>query len=294
VSTPFDPADCIRAERLVCRVAGRVTLALPQFSVRAGERVALIGPNGAGKSTLLRCLVGLARPDEGRLQVLDTVVWRDAAFPGRASSPSEPASPRELRALRAEVGHVMQGLHLVQRLSALENVLIGALARVPGWRSWLRLYPAAEVQAADAALRSVGLGHRAATRSDQLSGGERQKLAIARMLVQQPLLILADEATASLDPQAANEVCQLLARAATRATLVSVVHHPGLLPLLADRVVGLRQGQVVFDLPRTEVDDARLAALYAVPALPASALTPAGDAAVLRASSAWPAGASRP
>ena len=281
------PAELIRAEGLVCRVAGRATLVLPQFSVQAGERVALIGPNGAGKSTLLRCLVGLTRPDEGRLQVLDTLVWQAAGQPGR---PAIAPSPRALRALRARVGHVMQGLHLVQRLSALENVLIGALSRVPGWRSWLRLYPAAEVQAAEAALRSVGLGHRAGTRSDQLSGGERQKLAIARMLLQRPRLILADEATASLDPQAAAEVCQLLAAAG--ATLVSVVHNQALLPLLADRVVGLRQGQVVFDLPRSQVDSSLLAALYAAPAtlaLPATAQpASAGD----RRRSALPLGTS--
>ena len=283
------PAELIRAEGLVCRVAGRATLVLPQFSVQAGERVALIGPNGAGKSTLLRCLVGLARPDEGRLQVLDTLVWQAAGQPGR---PAVAPSPRALRALRARVGHVMQGLHLVQRLSALENVLIGALSRVPGWRSWLRLYPAAEVQAAEAALRSVGLGHRAAARSDQLSGGERQKLAIARMLLQRPRLILADEATASLDPQAAAEVCQLLAGAAAGATLVSVVHNPALLPLLADRVVGLRQGQVVFDLPRSQVDGSLLAALYAAPATPALPATAQAASAGDRRGSALPLGAS--
>ena len=143
---------------------------------------------------------------------------------------------------------------------------------------------------------SVGLAHRARTRSDRLSGGERQKLAIARMLMQRPTLILADEATASLDPQAAAEVCQLLAQAATGATLVSVVHNPALIPLLAHRVVGLKLGQVVFDLPVDQLTEARLDALYAGhcagpgPAddLTLSAASPSDRASPQRAFSATP------
>ncbi len=173
----------------------------------------------------------------------------------------------------------MQGLHLVQRLSALENVLIGALARVPGWRSWLRLYPRTEVAAAEVALLRVGLSGHARRRADQLSGGERQKLAIARMLLQRPRLILADEPTASLDPAAADEICRLLGAAAGGATLVSVVHNPALLPLLAERVIGLKDGRIAFDLPIGQVDDARLAALYQ--AAPARADT-AADRTVTR------------
>lgn len=260
-------APVLRIEGLVCRAGGRVTLTVPAFEVAAGERVALVGPNGAGKSTLLRSLVALVPAAEGRVEVLGTTL----AGPARPDAAA-------LRALRARVGHVMQGLHLVQRLSALENVLVGALARVPGWRSWLRWYPPEELAAAQAALADVGLAGLARTRCDRLSGGERQKVAIARMLLQRPRLILADEPTASLDPQAAADVCRLLAAAAGGATLVSVVHNPALLPVLADRVVGLRAGRIVFDLPRGEVDEARLAALYETAAADAPA-TPA----------AWPA-----
>ena len=260
-------APVLRIEGLVCRAGGRVTLTVPAFEVAAGERVALVGPNGAGKSTLLRSLVALVPAAEGRVEVLGTTL----AGPARPDAAA-------LRALRARVGHVMQGLHLVQRLSALENVLVGALARVPGWRSWLRWYPPEELAAAQAALADVGLAGLARTRCDRLSGGERQKVAIARMLLQRPRLILADEPTASLDPQAAADVCRLLAVAAGGATLVSVVHNPALLPVLADRVVGLRAGRIVFDLPRGEVDEARLAALYETAAADAPA-TPA----------AWPA-----
>ncbi|WP_418316887.1 phosphonate ABC transporter ATP-binding protein [Piscinibacter sakaiensis] len=247
MTAPTDqPAVAISGLR--CRRGGRETLAIDELQITAGERVGLIGPNGAGKSTLLRCLNGLGRAEEGELQVLGRPL---GALRGAA-----------LRALRSEIGHVMQGLHLVARLSALENVLIGALHRVPGWRSWARIYPPADIAAAEAALQRVGLLALAATRADRLSGGERQKLAVARMLLQRPRLILADEPTASLDPQAATEICSLLVDAAGSATLITVVHSPALLPQLADRVIGLRDGRIKFDLLVNQVDSQLLDDLY--------------------------------
>jgi phosphonate transport system ATP-binding protein len=239
----------IDIEHLVCQAGGRTLLDLQRLQVRAGERVAVVGHNGAGKSTLLRCLSGFMPPTHGRVQVLGRPL--DAA-----------PSAGELRALRLEVGQVMQGLHLVQRLSALDNVLIGVLGRVRGWRGWTRVHRAGDVADAQSALAAVGMLAKAAQRADRLSGGERQKVAIARMLMQRPRLILADEPTASLDPLAAAEICSLLARAAQGATLITVVHNPSLLPLLAERVVGLKQGRLAFDKPLADVSDAELARLY--------------------------------
>ena len=247
----------VRAQNLrCCTAAGRLTLDLSQLHIRSGERVAVIGPNGAGKSTLLRCLSGFARPSSGQLEVLG----RDMTVDMRGAG---------LRALRCEIGQVHQGQHLVQRLSALDNVMIGALGRqpgrLPGWRSWLRLHPAAARAQAHQALAAVGLLAHAPTRADQLSGGEQQKLSIARMLMQRPRLILADEPTASLDPTAAREVCRLLRHSAAGATLLVVVHNPDLLPLLADRVIGLQHGRLQFDLRVEQLDAARLEALYHAP-----------------------------
>jgi phosphonate transport system ATP-binding protein len=236
-------------EHLVCQAGERTLLDLHHLQLRAGERVAVVGQNGAGKSTLLRCLSGFVLPTRGRASVLGRRL--DATL-----------SARELRALRLEVGQVMQGLHLVQRLSALDNVLIGALGHVRGWRGWTRVHRPSDVADAEAALAAVGMLAKAGQRADRLSGGERQKVAIARMLMQRPRLILADEPTASLDPLAAAEICSLLARAASGATLLTVVHNPSLLPLLADRVIGLKQGRLVFDQPLADVSDAKLARLY--------------------------------
>jgi len=245
----------ISLQAVTCVAEGRALLDINELSITEGERIAIVGHNGAGKSTLLRLLSGFMRPAHGTLEVL-----------GHALAGPMPAT--ELRALRQKVGQVLQGLHLVARLSALENVLIGGLGRVRGWRGWTRCYPAHETELAAQALQAVALLDRAHTRTDRLSGGEKQKVAIARLLMQRPRLkqrprlILADEPTAALDPSAAAEVCQLLVEAARQATLISVVHNPVLLPLLAGRVIGLRQGRIAFDLPLNDLDHQELANLY--------------------------------
>jgi phosphonate transport system ATP-binding protein len=240
---------CVSLESVLCAVHGRALLEIDHLSVAEGERVAIVGHNGAGKSTLLRLLSGFLQPVHGSVEVLGRTLDR-------------PLPPGELRALRVEVGQVMQGIHLVGRLSALENVLIGSLGWITGWRSWTRCFPANEVANAEGALRAVGLLARADTRADRLSGGERQKVAIARLLMQRSRLILADEPTAALDPSAASDVCRLLVNAAAKASLITVVHNPSLLPLLADRVIGLKMGRIAFDLPPAMVGEQKLVELY--------------------------------
>lgn len=236
---------CVHLQNIYLGAGQQRLLEIADLCIANGERVAIIGPNGAGKSSLLRLVGGLLQPQQGRVEVL-----------GQTLTPRAPGS------LRQQIGHIMQGLHLVPRLDALENVLIGALARVPGWRSYLRLFPAHEVRAAEQALHEVGMLARAHVRSDRLSGGERQKVAIARLLIQGPRLILADEPTAALDPAASSDVCRLLVQAAQKAALICVVHNPTLLPLLAQRVIGLKQGRIAFDLPLTALSEAHLSRLY--------------------------------
>lgn len=234
---------------VVVRHGTRTVLDIAHLQIAAGERVGLIGPNGAGKSSLLRLLSGFAGPAQGDASVL-------------GCSLRAPVPAHALSGLRAKLGFVMQGVHLVQRLSALDNVLIGLLGRRSGWRTWARCHAASDVAEAERALAAVGLLARAHERVDRLSGGERQKVAIARVLLQQPRLILADEPTASLDPLAAADVCSLLQKAATGATLVTVVHSPTLLAQLCDRVIGLRQGRITFDTALAALDDEQLGALY--------------------------------
>lgn len=236
-----DSETVIEASGLQFSAGGKTLLHDIGLRVQAGERVALVGHNGAGKSTLLRALAGFAvagRITQGRLRVLDTELAE--ARPGES-----------LRRLRSQVAQVHQGLHLVARLSALDNVLVGGAARETSPWTWLRRWPPAECHAAHAALARVGLQTLAGRRTDTLSGGERQKVAIARAMHQGARLLLADEPTASLDADAADEVAALLAdlTAEHRATLVCVVHDLDLLPRLAARAIVLRRGAVVADVP---------------------------------------------
>jgi phosphonate transport system ATP-binding protein len=230
---------------------GTIGLDGVDFEVGAGEIVALIGPSGAGKSTLLRCLNRLVTPTAGDVTV------GGAAVTG--------AAPRELRRIRAGIGFVFQQFNLLRRLSVLENVLIGRLARVPVARSLLALFPAGDVARAEATLERVGLGGLADRRVDTLSGGQQQRVAIARALVQEPGLLLADEPMASLDPALAHTVLTLLRRISEEdgLTVVTSLHVLELARLYGRRVLGLRAGRLVYDGPPDGLTDAVAERIFA-------------------------------
>jgi phosphonate transport system ATP-binding protein len=161
--------------------------------------VALIGASGSGKSTLLRHLAGLARGDAGSIEVLGRQVQAEGRLNG------------DVRRQRADIGYIFQQFNLVGRLSVLQNVLLGGLGRMPRWRGSLSLFNAEEKQRAMQALERVGLAEFAAQRASTLSGGQQQRVAIARALCQQAEVILADEPIASLDPESARKVMEILA-----------------------------------------------------------------------------------
>lgn len=230
------------------RVGGFEALAGVTLSVAPGERVALVGPSGAGKSTLLGLAAGSIFATSGEVRVLG----RDPAA----------ISPAHLRALRARVGSVHQQLHLVPQASVLENVLMGALGR----RSWLGLalapFRPREREAVAAVLDRVGIAGKMHQRLDGLSGGEQQRVAVARVLWQDPELVLADEPFSSIDPERSAQVVRLLVEAARGRTLLLSTHQ--LEPVLPHfpRIVGLRAGRLLFDRPREAVTPDDLARLY--------------------------------
>jgi putative ABC transport system ATP-binding protein len=192
----------------------------------------LKGPSGSGKTTLLSVLGGLLQPDQGRVDLDDADIYA-----GRDSS---------LAALRRRAfGFVFQSCQLFPTLTALENVRIPLdLRREPRQRADHR---------AEELLVRVGLGDRRDARPRQLSGGEQQRIAIARALAADPAILLADEPTAALDARAGADVARLLARAAhdLGKTVVIVTHDDRLIPF-ADRVVALLDGRVVSDEARLQ------------------------------------------
>ncbi len=165
----------IHLQNLQVRREQRLLLDIERLQIFPGESVAIIGPNGAGKSTLFKVLTGFIAVTRGRVSILG-YEW------GNTSDRS--ISARQVRELRAQVGQVWQSLPLVNRLTVLENVMLGALARLcllPKWRSYVRWYPDGLKDLAFEALEGVGLKALALQRADRLSGGERQKVAVARV-----------------------------------------------------------------------------------------------------------------
>ena len=231
-------------------------LAPLSLAIHAGERVALVGPSGSGKTTLLRLLAGALVPDQGpRSVIID------------GKSPADLKPGRELASL---VGIVSQRFDLVPHLPVLHNVLAGRLGHWTLARSILSLVWPMERRAAQQALARVGIADKINERPGRLSGGEQQRVAIARMMMQSPLVILADEPVASLDPARAEEVMELLVGlvswngdgGSSQRTLIASLHTASLIRRHFTRVIGLRESRVQFDLPAGELDDAVLDELY--------------------------------
>lgn len=209
------------------------------FSIYEGEMVALLGPSGSGKSTLIRHLSGLitSDPKGGCVEALGRMVQSQ----GRLSP--------QVRDIRARVGVVFQQFNLVGRLSVMSNVLMGSLARVPQWRTLTFLFTKEEKERALAALERVGLADFAWRRASTLSGGQQQRVAIARALFQEPEIILADEPVASLDPESATRVMELLAliNEEDGRTVVVSLHQVHFALRYCARVIALQQGRVIYD-----------------------------------------------
>lgn len=194
-------------------------------SIAAGEFVAVMGPSGCGKSTMLHLAGGLEPPTAGRVLVN-----------GRDVSEMSAAGLASLR--RREVGYIFQRLNLIPSLTAIENVMLPLELDGVGRRQ-------ARNRAADA-LASTGLTHHIDRYPSEFSGGQQQRIAIARSLVAERALLLADEPTGSLDSANSDEVIELLAGLpASHGTAVVLVTHEPRFASWADRVIFLRDGQIV-------------------------------------------------
>ena len=245
----------IRVEKLSKSFNQHQALNAVDLNICSGEMVALLGPSGSGKSTLLRHLSGLITGDKSpgsRVELLGRTVQHE----GRLA--------RDIRKSRANTGYIFQQFNLVNRLTVLENVLIGALGSTPFWRTCFSWFSQEQKQRALQALTRVGMAHFAYQRVSTLSGGQQQRVAIARALMQQAKVILADEPIASLDPESARIVMDTLRdiNQTDGITVVVTLHQVDYALRYCERIVALRQGNVFFDGSSQHFDNDRFDHLY--------------------------------
>jgi phosphonate transport system ATP-binding protein len=239
----------LRLENVTVRYNGPdPALRTTSIGFRQGEFAVLLGPSGAGKSTLLRCLNGLVTPTDGAVSVegLGTLRRRDV-----------------LRRHRLRTAMIFQRHQLIPRHTALKNVLLGRLGHHGALRSLFPL-PDSDRRIALQSLDRVGLLRKALERVDALSGGEQQRIGIARALAQRPAVILADEPVASLDPANADRILALLKGICRDGEIAAVVslHQVGFALRYADRIVGLSRGQVTFDDSPAKLSEGVLEGIY--------------------------------
>ncbi len=224
---------------VTARFDGTVGVRDVNLEIGAGERVALVGPSGAGKTTLLRLGNGSVAPDSGRVRA-----------GGETTTPER-------------VALAYQGDALVGRRSALANVLTGRTGALPWWRGLIEPVLASDPDPALDALDAVGLAGKADARADELSAGERGRVALAAVLVRETPVVLADEPTANLDPASRTGVLDALDDALGARTALVALHDTELAVERFERVVGLRDGEVAFDRAAEDVHDALLDGLFA-------------------------------
>lgn len=220
------------------------------LSFKQGEFIAIIGLSGAGKSTLIRSINRMHEISTGKLIVNDVDV--------------NTLKGKELRKFRRGIGMIFQSFHLITRTTVLKNVLTARVPDLPLWRTVLGMFPKKDYILALEALDKVGILDKAFSRVDQLSGGQQQRVALARTLAQNPQIILADEPVASLDPVTAKQVMRDFKRInkEMNITVLINIHHVELALQYANRIIGIRNGSIIFDGDTNSVTKEVLSEIY--------------------------------
>jgi len=219
-------------------------------TIEQGEFVAIIGLSGAGKSTFIRCINQMHTITSGEIIVNGADVSK--------------LKGDELRQFRRKIGMVFQSFNLVKRTTVVKNVLTARVAEMPLWKSLLGLYTKEDKLLALTALDNVGILDKAYLRADTLSGGQAQRVALARCLAQKPDIILADEPVASLDPLTSQQVMEDFVKINQEfnITVVANMHHVDIAKKYARRIIGIKAGKIVFDGPSQTITNDDLTNIY--------------------------------
>ncbi len=214
------------------------------INVKQNSAVTIMGPNGAGKTTLLKIALGLIQPTSGEMHLF-----------------GKKGLDKQRRNL---LGYIPQNLGLVNELSVFTNVMMGALRHMPRWRSITGMYPKELLTEAYSLMYELKITHLKDTKIKKLSGGEKQRVAIARTLIQKPAMILADEMTASLDFKAAVAVMDIFAeiRKKRGITLLMTHHNPDIAKMYSDTVFIMINGAIEKNIESKEMSEDAISSLY--------------------------------
>tara|TARA_B100001939_G_scaffold346852_1_gene366757 strand:- start:514 stop:1236 length:723 start_codon:yes stop_codon:yes gene_type:complete len=217
------------------------------LKINKGEFVSILGPSGSGKTTLLRTINGLETSSGGEIY-----------FDNKKIDNSN------ISEVQKKTGMIFQEFNLVNNLSAINNVLTGLLNSSNKFLSLFYLFSKKQKIEALKSLETVGLLEKSYSRSDELSGGQRQRVGIARAIIKKPLLLLADEPVASLDPKSSNLILSLLKQINQEfgTTILCNLHQVDLAKKYSDRVIGLIDGKITFDEKSININEVYLKKIY--------------------------------
>ena len=217
------------------------------LKINRGEFVSILGPSGSGKTTLLRTINGLETSSGGDIYFDNKKVGNN-----------------NILEVQKKTGMIFQEFNLVNNLSTINNVLTGLLNTSNKFLSLFYLFSKKQKIEALRSLETVGLLEKSYSRSDELSGGQRQRVGIARAIIKKPLLLLADEPVASLDPKSSNLILSLLKKINQEfgTTILCNLHQVDLAKKYSDRVVGLIDGKIIFDEKSNNINESYLKKIY--------------------------------
>lgn len=220
------------------------------FQARQGEFISVIGPSGSGKSTLLRSINKLIPITKGEIFLEGEDISHKRG--------------KNLRLLRRKIGMIFQNYNLVYRLSVLQNVLHGCLGYMPGIGGVIGRYSESDKMRAISLLEELGLEDFIYSRAADLSGGQMQRVGIARAIMQRPKLLLCDEPIASIDPSSAKTIMEVLRSMTQKRNITCIVnlHQLEVARQYSTRILGLSKGQIQFDGGAEELTDAKVEAIY--------------------------------